>query len=120
MLRPRRELLHSDGITDQKSLQRTSATKSVMRGQARNARTSSLACAHNVLLRLSSPAAPASETIEAATSDGTPSSSAHTAFRAQFLGGVPRPARVPHGAAREVAQRDRRKQDASHFSNLFE
>jgi len=28
MLRPRRESLHSDGITDQKSLQRTSATKS--------------------------------------------------------------------------------------------
>ena len=28
MLRPRRESLHSDGITDQKSLQRISATKS--------------------------------------------------------------------------------------------
>jgi hypothetical protein len=30
MLRPRRESLHSDGITDQKSLQRTSATKSAL------------------------------------------------------------------------------------------
>ena len=31
MLRPRRESLHSDGITDQKSLQRTSATKSALK-----------------------------------------------------------------------------------------
>jgi hypothetical protein len=33
MLRPRRESLHSDGITDQKSLQRTSETKSAKLGR---------------------------------------------------------------------------------------
>jgi hypothetical protein len=32
MLRPCRESLHSDGITDQKSLQQTSATKSARSG----------------------------------------------------------------------------------------
>jgi hypothetical protein len=34
MVRPCRESLHNDGITDQKSLQRTSATKSAKSGQS--------------------------------------------------------------------------------------
>jgi len=41
MLRPRRESLHSDGITDQKSLQRTSATKS---GQSGHGMSDSASC----------------------------------------------------------------------------
>jgi hypothetical protein len=38
MLRPRRESLYSNGITDQKSLQRTSATKSAQSGHEDDAK----------------------------------------------------------------------------------